>query len=188
MLTDARSLESGARREVDVCVIGAGAAGITLALELDGRGLSVLVLESGGTDLDPATQDLHAGEVIGRPLTTLDTTVDLDQTRLRYLGGTTNHWAGFCRQLHPIDFEQREGLLRSGWPITHAELVPYWDRATEWVRITDNDFRVETWEERLGLPAPALRTDRVEPFVFQTTYPTVFGILYRPVGLLCSRC
>lgn len=179
MLTDARDLASGTRRQVDVCVIGAGAAGITLALELDASGLSVLVLESGGTDLDPATQDLHAGEVVGRPLTTLDTSVRLDQTRLRFLGGTTNHWAGFCRPLHPIDFEEREGLRRSGWPIRHADLVPYWDRATEWVRITDNDFSVETWEQRLGLPAPALRTERVEPFVFQTTYPTVFGRLYR---------
>ncbi|MEZ5244447.1 MAG: GMC family oxidoreductase [Acidimicrobiales bacterium] len=179
MLTDARSLDSGTRREVDICVIGAGAAGITLALELDGSGLSVLVLESGGTDLEPATQDLHAGEVVGRPLTTLDSTVRLDQTRLRYLGGTTNHWAGFCRQLHPIDFEERDGLRLSGWPIAHADVLPYWDRATEWVRITDNDFRVETWEERLGLPAPTLRTDKVEPFVFQTTYPTVFGRLYR---------
>ena len=47
------------------------------------------------------------------------------------------------------------------------------------MRITDNDFSVETWEQRLGLPAPALRTERVEPFVFQTTYPTVFGRLYR---------
>ena len=129
MLTDARDLTSGTRREVDVCVIGAGAAGITLALELDASGLSVLVLESGGTDLEPATQDLHAGEVVGRPLTTLDTSVRLDQTRLRFLGGTTNHWAGFCRPLHPIDFEERGGLHRSGWPIDHGDLVPYWDRA-----------------------------------------------------------
>jgi choline dehydrogenase-like flavoprotein len=179
MLTDARSLPSGTRRSADVCVIGAGAAGITLAMELMGSGLSVIVLESGGTDVEPDTQDLAAGDSVGRTLETLDNPVRLDQTRLRYLGGTTNHWAGFCRPLSPIDFEVREGLRRSGWPISHDDLLPYWDRATEWVRITDGDFGLDTWEQRLGLAAPAIGNARVEPFVFQLTYPTLFGLLYR---------
>lgn len=179
MLTDARSLPDGTRREVDVCVIGAGAAGITLAMELMGSGLSVALLESGGTEPDDATQDLAAGESVGQPLETLDSPVRLDQTRLRYLGGTTNHWAGFCRPLRPIDFEVRPGLRRSGWPIAHDDLLPYWDRATEWVRITDSDFRVETWEQRLGLPAPTIGNERVEAFPFQLTFPMLFGLVYR---------
>ena len=180
MLTDAHSLDPGSRFDVDLCVIGGGAAGITVAMELLDSGLRVLLIESGATELDDATQDLAAGDSIGRPATTLDNPVRLDQTRLRYLGGTTNHWAGFCRPLSPVDFEPRDHLRVSGWPIGHADLLPYWDRATEWVRITDADFSVDTWSARLGLAPPPIRTERVAPFTFQLTFPTLFGRLYGP--------
>lgn len=178
MLTDARTLAPGTTRRADVCVIGAGAAGITLALELAGNGLEILLLESGGEAEDPANQDLYAGESTGRPSTTLDSPVRLDQMRLRYLGGTTNHWAGFCRPLAPIDFEVRDHLRVSGWPIPRDEFLPYWDRAAEWVRITDADFDLTRWEEEIGLPAPDLGSDDVAPFVYQISFPTSFRPLY----------
>ena len=84
MLTDARTLASGSRFDVDLCIIGGGAAGITIAMELIDSGLRILLVESGGTDPDKATHDLAAGESIGRPATTLDTPVRLDQMRLRW--------------------------------------------------------------------------------------------------------
>ena len=178
MLTDARTLPTGSRRTADVCIIGAGAAGITIALELIGSGLDVVLLESGGREEDPAHQDLAAGESIGRPATTLDSPVRLDQTRLRYFGGTTNHWAGFCRPFAPVDFEVRDHLAVSGWPIGPAELEPFMARAAELVRISGPDFSLDTWERRLDLPALDLGSDRVETFVYQTTAVTRFGELY----------
>lgn len=178
MLIDATTLDAGTSFGADVCVIGAGAAGITLALELAGRGIEVLLVESGGHDEDPAVQDLAAGASIGRPATTLDSPVRLDQMRLRYIGGTTNHWAGFCRPLSPVDFEPRDHLAVSGWPFGPEALEPYLPRAAEWLRISDADFTVPRWEEQLGMPAPAIRTDRVEPFVYQLTFPTKFGQVY----------
>ncbi|MEQ8841245.1 MAG: GMC family oxidoreductase [Acidimicrobiales bacterium] len=180
MLTDARTLPSGTSRQADVCVIGGGAAGITLALELHGSGLDVLLIESGGREQDPAYQDLNAGENIGRPSTTLDSPVRLDQTRLRYLGGTTNHWAGFCRPFSPVDFEVRDHLAVSGWPFGPEELTPYLERAAEWVRIGGPDFSLDTWVPRMGLPSWELGSDRVETTVYQVTFPTKFGELYGP--------
>ena len=67
---------------------------------------SVLLLESGGFDLDDPTQALYKGKTVGLPI---DPTVHLglDAPRLRYFGGTTNHWSGFCRPFPELDFERR---------------------------------------------------------------------------------
>ena len=61
MFIDAREIENGATIETDVCLIGAGAAGITIARALIGSELRVLVLESGGFEFDERTQSLYEG-------------------------------------------------------------------------------------------------------------------------------
>jgi choline dehydrogenase-like flavoprotein len=88
MIVDARELDRGTVIEGDVCVVGAGAAGITIARELLGSPLRVIVLESGGLEFDERIQSLYAGRNIGFPA------YDIDTNRLRYFGGTTNHWVG----------------------------------------------------------------------------------------------
>ena len=118
-------LSAGApgRLDADVAVIGAGAAGITVARHLLSRGLNVLLLESGGLDHHASTSDLNAGESIG------ETYYDLESSRLRFFGGTTAIWGGRCAQLDPIDFEQRDWVPHSGWPFPAAELGPWYERA-----------------------------------------------------------
>lgn len=179
MLIDADTLTSGSTRTSEVCVIGAGAAGITLALELAGDGTTVTLLESGRVDPEAETQALYEGQNIGQPATTLDNPVTLDQTRLRYLGGTTNHWAGFCRPLSPVDFERRDHLAVSGWPIGLDDLLPHYERAAEWCRITDAEFDPDVWAGRSGLPVPYPASGAVTPLVFQLTFPMPFGEVYR---------
>ncbi len=88
---DARAIGPNESIETDLCVVGAGAAGITLARAWSGRPYRVLVLESGGLEPDPSIQALADGTIVGRPY------FPLQSTRLRYFGGTTNHWAAFCR-------------------------------------------------------------------------------------------
>jgi choline dehydrogenase-like flavoprotein len=95
MFQDAREAEDGAQVDTDICIVGAGAAGITLARELIGTPLRVVVLESGGLELDERTQSLYGGENRGYPDATLI------ENRLRFFGGTTNHWAGHCRPPDP---------------------------------------------------------------------------------------
>src|SRR3954468_322912 len=83
----------------DVCIVGGGAAGITLALELEATGLRVCLLEAGGAEYEPGTQRLFEGERVGQryPL--------LRDPRVGALGGSTTVWAGWCRPLEALDFE-----------------------------------------------------------------------------------
>jgi choline dehydrogenase-like flavoprotein len=94
-----------------------------MAREFIGSPIKVAVIESGGFEPEDATQALYQGEVIGFPYDSLET------MRLRYFGGTTNHWAGNCRPLDEIDFLRRPSLPHSGWPFRRSELVPYYQRA-----------------------------------------------------------
>jgi choline dehydrogenase-like flavoprotein len=107
----------------DIVIIGAGPAGIVLALELSGAGLRVALLESGGRDFDPDIQELYDGEVTGHDA------VDLMAIRLRMFGGTSNHWGGHCTPLDRIDFERAPLSGLTGWPFGYDAIVPYYERA-----------------------------------------------------------
>ena len=110
--------------KTDICIVGAGAAGITLALELMNSGLDVVVLESGGDLHDLATQALYAGSVENAQLHSPP-----DRYRERRFGGSTTIWGGRCMPFDSIDFEQREYVAHSGWPIGLEELAKYYPRA-----------------------------------------------------------
>ena len=180
MLTDARSLRTDSVLHADVCVVGGGAAGIILALELQRSGLRTAVLESGGLDgPDPATQDLHRGESVGQPIRSLREELPLEAVRLRWLGGTTNHWAGFCRKLEPVDFEPRDHLEVSGWPLEPGDLEPYWQRASGWCRITDASDDPHEWSGRIGLAPPLTATRAMHTRAFQITPFMRFGEEFR---------
>jgi choline dehydrogenase-like flavoprotein len=113
----------GTRLRADLCLIGCGAAGITLARELAGGPLSVVVLEGGGTRIEESSQELNECEVVG---------LAHDGTssgRIRVFGGASKCWAGQALPLLDIDFARRNWVPHSGWPITRAELEPYYVRA-----------------------------------------------------------
>ncbi len=121
MIIDANQVEVGyfQQHSYDVCIAGAGFAGIVLARRLADYGLKVALLEAGGMEFSEASQEFYRGQVVGRDY------FDLDVTRLRFLGGSSNHWGGWCRPLDPIDFERRTYVPWSGWPIGYADLHPY---------------------------------------------------------------
>lgn len=127
MILDA---ESGADdwfrdRILDICIVGTGPAGITLARRLGKRGLSVGLFEAGGLDITADSQDLYKGTTTGQPY------YALDAARLRYFGGTSNHWGGWTRPLDTYDFEPNGANALSGWPIKKTDLVPYAAEADE---------------------------------------------------------
>ena len=127
MIIDLAEQPDKNRIETDVCVIGGGAAGLAIAWYF--RRCSdreVLVLESGGPDREPEVQDLYAGELAGQRY------YDLDVDRLRMLGGSTNHWGNQVGPFEPIDFEARPWMPHSGWPITRADLDPWYREAVEY--------------------------------------------------------
>jgi choline dehydrogenase-like flavoprotein len=125
VLADARSVPNGAAIDADVCIVGAGAAGITLARELTTPTRRVVLLESGFDEPDPATQSLYDGKSRGIPYFALGD----ETTRTRQFGGSTNQWNGECRPLTELDFETRTWLTDSGWPFDLSHLRPYYDRA-----------------------------------------------------------
>ena len=167
MILDAEALADGTRLSADVCILGAGAAGITLARELAGTGLEVVVLESGAETLEPDIQDLARGESVGETLGFSDNPATLDSIRLRQLGGTTNHWAGFCRPYDEVDFEVRPELARSGWPIPRADLDPWYEAAHEVLGLGPYRFDWEHWVGELGGGEPLIDTPLVRTGVYQ---------------------
>jgi choline dehydrogenase-like flavoprotein len=178
MLLDARVVPAGTTLTADVCVVGAGAAGITLARALAGSGHTVLLLESGGFELDDPTQALYRGKTVGLPI---DPVVDLglDSPRLRYFGGTTNHWAGFCRPFPALDFETRSYVPRSGWPIARADLDQYYAAAQGVVGLGPYEYSLAYWRDR-GLVAQPLLEDPSTPHaIVQLTGRPRFGPVYR---------
>ena len=139
MFVDARTIPAGATLETDICIIGAGAAGIALAQEFAGLDMRVSILESGGREFDAETQQLGTGRNIGTPY------FPLDAARLRYFGGTTNHWGGLCRPSNAIDFESRSWVPDSGWPLTKAELQPYYERAQVSCNVHSSERGIDYW-------------------------------------------
>jgi choline dehydrogenase-like flavoprotein len=124
MINDAEAVEHGACLRPHVCIVGAGAAGISLALSLSGQGLQVLLLESGRKQEEPTTQALYAGEVVDERLHSPP-----DKYRQRRLGGSTSIWGGRCVPFDPIDFEKREWVADSGWPIRYEDLAAFYPQA-----------------------------------------------------------
>ncbi|AEG92169.1 FAD-dependent oxidoreductase [Ramlibacter tataouinensis] len=121
MIEDANQVPAGTVLEADVCVVGGGAAGISLALALSGKGLSIVLLEAGKHSQDAPAQALYEGEVADEQMHS-----PTHRYRLRGLGGSTSLWGGRCMPYDPIDFEERSWVPHSGWPVAYEELVPYY--------------------------------------------------------------
>lgn len=175
MHTDARTLENDTLIEADLCIIGAGAAGISMAMEWIGTAHKVVLLEGGGFNPELEMQQLYRGETLGAPYQ-----VPLEFARLHFFGGTTGHWAGWCAPLDPIDFEKRDWVPHSGWPITLEDLHPYYARTHKYVELGPYEYGAEYYEEqtteRKRLP---LDPDVVWTKMWQFSPPTRFGTTYR---------
>lgn len=135
-----------------VCVIGTGPAGITVARTIAAAGVPVALLDGGSDDYTDESQDVYRGTVVGDPY------FDLDITRLRYLGGSSNHWAGWCRLLDPHDFVAKDYVADTGWPIRHRDLEPYLETVREVLELepfrTDESISDEmNWIQLIKSPA-----------------------------------
>jgi choline dehydrogenase-like flavoprotein len=164
---------------VDLCIVGAGAAGLTLARELVNRRLQVCLIEGGGLHGDPAAQALLRGEIVGRPY------YPLEQVRISGFGGTTTIWNGACRPLDAIDFSQRDWVPWSGWPITRDELDPYYARAQTVCQLGPFTYNVDDWETGQERRLP-LSPDSIDTHIFQLSR-TRFGNVYRRAVLDASN-
>jgi choline dehydrogenase-like flavoprotein len=184
MLINAQKLAAGDTLNTDVCIIGAGPAGIAIALELNGQAFKVCLLESGGDKPDAATQalaedaDMPIGDVSYPRAAT---------TRERVFGGTSTAWPinmGEGRKgvryvpLDPIDFEKRDWVPHSGWPITRSDLEPYYERAHKTCQSGPNNYDVTFWQDETAQPIH-FKSDRLKTQIFQFGARDIFSKQYR---------
>ena len=181
MIIDARSIPSDEVLETQVCIVGAGPAGITLAREFSNQNFQVCLLESGGFEFDQETQSLADGKVIG------DLYPEVSETRRRQFGGTSHCWEGQngykeygfrCLPLDEIDFEQRDWLPYSGWPFTRSHLNPFYERAQKVCKIGSFSYNVEDWENKRAVRLP-FKSDRITTTMSQYASRLPFTEEYR---------
>ena len=143
MHTDARKLDNNSLIEGDICIIGAGATGISIALDWVDTPYKVILLEGGGFEYDDKIQDLNRGKTTGQKY------FPLQSSRLRYFGGTTGHWAGMCSPYDNVDFIKRDWVPNSGWPIKRKDLDPFYERANKRLKLGPYNYNYEYWHKEL---------------------------------------
>lgn len=176
MFIDTRNFDTDSIVNASVCIIGGGVAGITMAMELDRKGIDVCLLESGGFKPDNSTRDLYRGQDVGLPYSFSD------GCRSRFLGGSSNCWGGWCRPLDPWDFEKRDWIEHSGWPFSLNELMPFYERTHGLLKLGPKNFDPAYWEKlinRSDVRRMPLTSGKVRDTISQFSPPVRFGKLYR---------
>lgn len=170
MHIDLRSLADNLVVQGDICIIGAGVAGITLAREFANTNYKVLLLEGGGFEYDQRVQKLYDGEIHGQQY------FPLMSSRLHYFGGTSNHWGGLCSTLDEIDFTYREWVPDSGWPISKTNLTPYYKKALPILDLGPYEFEAQYWiSNRHSFSPIPIDTNYFSNKIFQWSRPTRFS-------------
>ncbi|XQQ07680.1 MAG: GMC oxidoreductase [Leptolyngbya sp. IPPAS B-1204] len=181
MLINANEFAENAVINTEICIIGAGPAGITLAREFLGQTTEVYLLESGDTTSQAAIQTLSECQTYGDPF------LSPQATRHRQFGGNSNIWAIKLDRstigvryapLDAIDFERRDWLPYSGWPFPKSHLDPFYERAQAVCQAGPYAYDAEAWQRPDSQPLP-LNPDRFETAVFQFGPRQVFYQDYR---------
>jgi hypothetical protein len=150
----------------DLCICGTGPAGITVARKLATYGKKVLLLEAGGLSYSDDSQDHYKGKSVGRQYWWVET------GRLRYFGGTSNHWAGICAIFDSTAFEAHNYPRQPGWPISYEQVLRHLDEAKEILDIPGADFSVSKY--------PGFESPSFNRFTHFFSAPTRFGEKYGP--------
>jgi len=150
-------------RKYDVCVCGSGPAGITVARALAAKGKKVAVVEGGSLEYTDRSQSIYEGQSVGEEYWD-----GVQNLRLRYFGGTSNHWSGRCSLFNDADFELRPFHGLSGWPFKRSELHKYLSRAKEILDLPSEAFINKA--KRIG--------KNFEDAVKALSPPTLFGEKY----------
>ncbi len=158
--------------ETDLCIVGSGAAGLSIARDFVGSGVRVCILESGGLGGEYNAQSLNDGTSIG------DVKIDPATSRLRAFGGSCNLWGGGCIPLTLRDFEQRSWVPESGWPISFDALRPHYLRALAFCGVDVGKLDDGTSDFPLPLTPEKFGSEDLENSLWARSFLT-FGKAYR---------
>ncbi|MCR8924111.1 GMC family oxidoreductase [Dasania sp. GY-MA-18] len=143
MIIDGLKIGEEVKTECELCIVGGGVAGIVLANELSSAFSSIVVIESGSQDYNAQAQELYEAESqheqIPNPL----------YSRLRMLGGSSNHWENNTSPFSPLDFEKRDWIKNSGWPLGFEELSDYYKKAGWYCGVGDDGYDQNYWSKKL---------------------------------------
>lgn len=170
MIFDYRKASSPADLEADICIIGAGAAGLAIAWAFLGTRTRVCVVEGGGLTADERNQALFEGSSVGNP------PFDPGASRLRAFGGTCNYWGRGCIPL--ANLESRDWVPESGWPIGYADLEPHYRRARTFCGLDAHELAEDTFLTPSSRQPLSFEGDALEHKIFATS-PMIFGHAYR---------
>jgi len=183
MILDANDISGTEPVTADLCIVGAGAAGISMALEFADGPLDVLLLEAGGLKPEKETQNLYAGSVADEKMHSPP-----DRYRQRRFGGSTTIWGGRCMPLDPIDFERRDFIPNSGWPIDLEALAPFYPKANSLCEAGEYAYSVEEAFHRTlrpmieGFASSHFTTNTLERFSCPTDFGARYGRRLRAAG------
>jgi hypothetical protein len=181
MISDLNDSSCPNKVKTDICIVGAGPAGISIALQFIGSGFTVCLAESGGWVEDSRTQRLYDGDSFGHPMA-------LTEGRCRVFGGSATRWGGASATLDAIDFEQRSWVQNSGWPISFDSLEKYYEKAKlvgnfkePWV--SDSDAMAS-----INRQMPFFRSGNIDPFIWRVSAPDLHRSLNTYLSLGRARC
>jgi len=161
MFIDLKEQDTPSPIRTDLCIVGSGPAGTTIAREFAGSALQVLIVESGGWEETPANQALYDVENAGVARATPQNLV-----RNRVIGGSSHTWSGRCISFDDVDFENRAWIPHSGWPISLKDVRPFLDRSRKYLGIGPNIYQNELWSElRIAPPHPEF-----DPFYLKSQF------------------
>jgi len=167
---------AGRTVRTEIAVIGAGPAGIVLALEMADRGHDVVLVESGGRRPNSWTQQLgDAAEW------DLDLHAPMALATRRQIGGASVIWGGRCVPFDPVDFDERSYAPDVRWPIISEDVLPYFGDACSWLRCGRPVFDLRQLPHLPQQLVPGLLDDRRvhTSDLERWSLPTDFGAVYR---------
>lgn len=124
----------------DYTIIGAGVAGILLAIKLSEKNKSVLVIESGHFEEDENRQALNKVEQTAK---IVENAMD---GRKRAIGGTSIAWGGQSLPFTPLDFENKDWMANSGWAINFEDLKPYYSIANRFLGVDEWNYESDIFK------------------------------------------
>jgi choline dehydrogenase-like flavoprotein len=157
----------------DVCIVGAGASGIVLAVELVRLGKSVLMLEGGGAEIEEDSQNPYRSEIVGHRHNGIHT------GRFRAKGGTTRKWGGQILELDSQDFEKRAAVAGSGWPFAKTALTQYYEKALQLEGLSNVERSDSAVWQQIGEEEPAF--EELESYLSRWCPEPDFTYLHRQI-------